>query len=377
MVANHASFTVGLIADDLTGANDAAVQFARRGWRTLIVLGSDPLINIVMGSDTSLSLVALTTDSRALDRDAAAKATASAVARMSEAGVDRVFLKIDSTMRGSVPGQIAGALSAWRNDEAGALAVVCPAYPQMGRTVVENHVLIDGQRVELSAMRRDRITPVETGDLAELIPGSIYLKKQYHVSQTAGGKEPVVMTFDAATDDDLAALARAIETGGRPAIPVGSAGLAGAMAEAWSIGKGGSVGGHGVRFRELALPPQPRILVQVTSLNPVALAQVNRLSAAIPDVAVLAGQAEEVAMVFNERVEAKQFDIVGLIGGDGARAALARLGASAIQVIDSVLEGVPLGIIVGGHADGMPVFTKSGGFGAEDALVRIVERFRT
>ena len=82
-------------------------------------------------------------------------------------------------------------------------------------------------------------------------------------------------------------------------------------------------------------------------------------------------------MVFNERVEAKQFDIVGLIGGDGARAALARLGASAIQVIDSVLEGVPLGIIVGGHADGMPVFTKSGGFGAEDALVRVVERFRT
>jgi uncharacterized protein YgbK (DUF1537 family) len=65
---------------------------------------------------------------------------------------------------------------------------------------------------------------------------------------------------------------------------------------------------------------------------------------------------------------------VGLIGGDGARAALARLGASGIRIEDSVVEGIPRGVIVGGTADGLRVFTKAGGFGGEDALVRAVER---
>ena len=58
--------------------------------------------------------------------------TADAVNALMNAGVDRVFLKIDSTMRGSVPGQVAGALAAWRTRHPDARAVVCPAYPRDG-----------------------------------------------------------------------------------------------------------------------------------------------------------------------------------------------------------------------------------------------------
>ena len=76
------------------------------------------------------------------------------------------------------------------------------------------------------------------------------------------------------------------------------------------------------------------------------------------------------------RSSAEPWDILGLIGGDGARETLAQLGASGIRIVDSLLEGVPLGLVVGGRADGTPVFTKAGGFGAEDALVRIVERMK-
>jgi uncharacterized protein YgbK (DUF1537 family) len=63
-----------------------------------------------------------------------------------------------------------------------------------------------------------------------------------------------------------------------------------------------------------------------------------------------------------------------MIGGDGARETLRTLGASGIRIVDSLIEGVPHGVIEGGEADQMPVFTKAGGFGAEDALVRCVER---
>jgi uncharacterized protein YgbK (DUF1537 family) len=125
-----------------------------------------------------------------------------------------------------------------------------------------------------------------------------------------------------------------------------------------------------------------RILILVTSLNPVSHRQIARLNAAFPEVRALvaptirveAPVAEQLATRFAELVKQGGGDLIGLVGGDGARAALTRLDASAIRIFDSLLEGIPLGVVVGGAADGVPVFTKAGGFGDEDALVRIVER---
>ena len=368
---------LGLIADDLTGANDAAVQFARCGWSTLLVLERSamarPLAHRSLGEGGSV--VAVTTDARALDNAAAEKATADAVAQLVDAGIDRIFLKIDSTMRGSVPGQIAGALSAWRPAGSAASAVVCPAYPQMGRTVVENRVLIDGGLLELSPIGRDPVTPVRTSDLAVLIPGSEKRGREpFSTGNSEKGSRPLfsITTVDASSDEDLAVLATAIVAAGAPVIPVGSAGLAKAMASAWS-----AVPKRAADERRHRVPPDPRILVQVTSLNPVSLAQVARLAEKFPDVLVLTGEARSASAAVHEHLRSGRWDVLGLVGGDGARAAVARLGASAIRIVDTLLEGVPLGVIIGGAADGMPVFTKAGGFGNEDALVRIVEGLKT
>ncbi|WP_324613687.1 nucleotide-binding domain containing protein, partial [Achromobacter xylosoxidans] len=50
--------------------------------------------------------------------------------------------------------------------------------------------------------------------------------------------------------------------------------------------------------------------------------------------------------------------------------------ASGIALVDEVMGGVPLGTLTGGTADGLPVVTKAGGFGAEDVLVRAVRAIR-
>ena len=86
--------------------------------------------------------------------------------------------------------------------------------------------------------------------------------------------------------------------------------------------------------------------------------------------------AEHLARAFAEHLERGEWDVLGLIGGDGARETLGRLGASGIRIVGSLVEGVPLGIVVGGAADGTPVFTKAGGFGDEHALVECVERLK-
>jgi uncharacterized protein YgbK (DUF1537 family) len=374
---------LGVVADDLTGAGDASVQFAKRGWHTLLKLEvrhevrlkpdttDTATTNTTITSNTtptpvvsgfSRTVIAVTTDSRALDNNAAKTLTADAVHAVMDAGVDRLFLKLDSTMRGSVAGQVAGALAAWRTRYRDARAVVCPAYPAMGRTVESRRLLVHGEPVERTAFGRDPVTPVRTSDMAALLAGLS------HIS-----------VVDAATDADLMAIAASISTAGLSVIAVGSGGLAGALASTWCEPSASGIAVNDI----ISKRKKPRILLQVSSLNPVSHAQVARLKGECPDVVVLLAPAERgdsaaivehLARAFVEQLERGPWDILGLIGGDGARETLAQLGASGIRIVDSLLEGVPLGLVVGGQADGTPIFTKAGGFGAEDALVRIVER---
>jgi uncharacterized protein YgbK (DUF1537 family) len=354
---------LAVIADDLTGAGDASVQFAKRGWRTLLALDSmslDPLVD-----SSGPSVIAVTTDCRALTNNAAETRTKNALIALIAAGAERVFVKIDSTMRGSVPGQVAGAIAAWQTRHADARAIVCPAYPAMGRTIESNRLLVNGEPVERTAFGRDPVSPVTTGDMSVLLPIS-----------------PCISIRDAATDADLMAIASSISESGWSVIAVGSGGLAGALAGVWCASA-----------RENARPANdlipkrknPRILLQVSSLNPVSHAQVARLKATYPEVVVLLPPSERrdpatvaatLARECAEQIGREEWDILGLIGGDGARETLAQLGASGIRIVDSLVEGIPFGLVVGGQADGTPVFTKAGGFGAEDALVRCVERMK-
>jgi uncharacterized protein YgbK (DUF1537 family) len=372
---------LGLVADDLTGACDASVQFARRGCKTLLVLkgpeGRESL--------ESPTVLVVTTDSRALSNPVAEKITREALLRLMDAGVDRVFLKIDSTMRGSISGQVAGALAAWRTRHANARAIVCPAYPRMGRTVQGNRLLVNGEPVDRTAIGHDPVSPVRTSDMGVLL-----------------SKSDAVSTVDATTDDDLMKVAKTIADAGPAVIPVGSGGLAEALAATWlghshRVQSGPFRGDLSGRPDAVGSGKSPRILLQVTSLNPVSHAQVDRLALRYPSVQVVqeaeqlqevrpivvlvapverragGSVAERLAAKFAQLVERGQWDLLGLIGGDGARAALGRLGASGIRIFDSLLEGIPLGAVVGGTADGVAVFTKAGGFGDEDALVKIVD----
>jgi uncharacterized protein YgbK (DUF1537 family) len=319
------------------------------------------------------TVIAVTTDCRALDNATARQRTAQALTSLLDLGIDRVFLKIDSTMRGSVPGQVEGALDAWRVRYPDARVVLCPAYPRMGRTIESKQVLVKGEPVHRTAIGRDPVTPVLTSDMTVLLPESARITMP-----------------DAATDDDLLAIAGSIAAAGSSVVPVGSGGLAEALAEVWSSAR---------RVR-----PQPddapasltrgnscRILVQISSLNPVSHAQVLRLKRTFPDVVVLSPPegpsgprggsrpedvAADLARRFAELFAREHFDAIGLVGGDGARATLKELGASGIRIINRLVEGIPVGVVTGGSADGLPVFTKAGGFGAEDALVRCVERIR-
>ena len=372
---------VGLVADDLTGATDSAVQFAEAGWSAHLLLGRGSAPKITASAP---SLLAVVTGVRPAAAEVAAERTATAVEDLLAHGCERLYLKIDSTVRGSVAAQLRGALTAWGTAHPGAAAVLCPAFPAQGRTVVGGQVLVDGVPVARTAAAADPVTPVLDSRLERLVPGATATTLAGLGTRGSRGDAHIAFV-DAATDADLAAVAACVDGLGPAWVPAGSAGLAAAMARQWS---GGTTGPR-TPGRACA-----RILVGVSSLHPIALSSVQRLRELMatagprnrPVVDLIttpttpadaattaAGFGAEVA----EQLLDAPYDAVVLVGGDGAAAALDRAGATAITVQSALAPGVPIGTIVGGAAHGARVVTKSGGFGDADSLIHIIDRLQS
>lgn len=408
----------GIVADDLTGATDSAVQFASDGWNTSVSLTMPDV-----GTARHGAVVAVLSDARALPAVAARMASALAVTGLRDSGVENIFLKIDSTMRGSVAHQIAGALESWRTVHPDAVAVVCPSYPAMGRIVVDGHLLVYGKQVQSTAIGIDPVTPVLTSDLRELIPESVCVQlasvspaENAKILETAFAAGPQIVVVDASTDAEVALLAETIHELGPRAIPVGAGGLAVAMARVWST--------------ELSSDSQPmpradRVVVVVSSLHEVSRDQTEKLVAEtaagricilqprledalspatisswiaqelpsgthLPEIIVVSSPAERpetgggigpsaseliaesLATITAAVFDAGSVDAAVLVGGEGARSVLERLGAESLLIRYAIREGVPIGLIDGGRADGTTVVTKAGGFGEPSSILDIV-----
>jgi len=306
----------GMIADDLTGACDAGVQFVDHGFSSAVWLRE----NI-----QTAEMNVLTTDSRA-DSPTTARAKVRDACRIfRERGIELVYKKIDSTLSGNVAEEIEAALEASGRP----MAWITPAFPAMGRTVVNGKLRVGG---------------VERGS----VPASKRL-----------------LPWDACSTEDLGGIAsQALASEPQPLL-AGSAGLAAELAAALAALCGRR---PGVRLRP-AISGPPVCLIG--SQNPVTRAQLERLRGARPDVRIL-----EVARDRCDPDAVRRLLPAGALiisGGDTAGFVCRVLQAAAIRLECEVLTGIPLGRLVGGEADGLPVVTKAGGFGEEPALVRVVE----
>ena len=264
---------VGLVADDLTGAADAAAQFAAEGWSAYVLCGRTARPEVV---DEGPSLLAVVTGVRAARDDEAAVDTAAGVRGLVALGCDRLYVKIDSTMRGSVASQLRGALDAWGARCPGAVVVLCPAFPDEGRVVVGGAVLVDGVPVHRTHAAIDPITPVTESRLDRLVPGAIAAALPDLACPPEGNgiglQRRRVLFVDASSDADLDAAAAAVSGLGSQGVAAGSAGLAGALARQWSV-RATAVTAH--------IAPSTRMLIGVTSLHPLARELVERLETAV------------------------------------------------------------------------------------------------
>ncbi|EHK63176.1 D-threonate kinase [Achromobacter arsenitoxydans] len=395
---------IAIVADDLTGSGDTAVQFVRAGWSTHLSIG---------GADEALSgpategveVLSVTTNSRALNAADAADVIRRNVRQLRDAGVSRLYKKVDSTLRGAFKAEIDAARDAWGED---AIAVICPAFPATGRTVEQGILYVNGKPVTETSAATDPVTPVTESHIPTLLGCAHVAPLDGDTPETLAARIAQAgntVVVDAATDADLERLARAIGLLGERALPVGAGGLAVPLARVWA-----------------GADQTAPVVVVVTSQHSAARAQAAALQAAGADtwtpsldqladdaqwqawsqpllqahaqapaeagtILLLApeGQragldsetvADRLGSLAAQLIRASRAAGVVATGGDGARSVLVALQANGIALVDEVMGGVPLGTLTGGTAVGLPVVTKAGGFGTEDVLVRAVRAIR-
>jgi uncharacterized protein YgbK (DUF1537 family) len=337
-----------LIADDLTGACDAAAPFAARGRRSVVLL--DP-----SADPGDAHVIAVSTDSRDATPAQVAPAMAATWARVAAHSARVLFKKIDSTLRGNTALEIHAALDAFGCRA----AVVCPAFPAMRRVVSDGHLKI-----------------TSASDF-----GPIHLETHLRCAHVKAGEIRAalergerVVSLDAGCDADLDQLTAEILAIEGQILWTGSAGLAAALAR--SIGGGSTVA------------PKPPcaspVLFCIGSNHAVTIEQERALRSARNIAETVKSGAHALIRIPSGRVGREQLRqriiasvpaALMLSGGDTAALVCRAIGVHSIELCDELIPGIPRGILRGGDFDGLPVVTKSGGFGNPDALIQIADYF--
>ncbi|MNO67012.1 hypothetical protein D3C76_578130 [compost metagenome] len=213
-----------IIADDLSGAADCAIGFARSGLHTVVAL--DP----GQGTDDA-EVVAVDTDSRRMAASEAAQRTLAAFEVLSGPH-QRLYKKIDSTLRGNWAAEVAAL------QPLAGLAIVAPAFPETGRTVLAGRVWVNGVALEDTDTWRLE-NAGRPADLATLLAEAGLSAGHLGLDELRGDPRAAVSSIvqarvqgakalivDAQNTDDLQALARLSAQLDFPVFWVGSGGLA-------------------------------------------------------------------------------------------------------------------------------------------------------
>jgi uncharacterized protein YgbK (DUF1537 family) len=403
----HRRLDVAIVADDLTGALDAAAPFAGRGLETRILLDFEQAAAAV---ETNTRVLSLTSESRHLSPTAADERVWNAT-RAALAGAPRILLKkIDSTLRGNIAAEIMAGLRATGLQH----VLIAPAVPRHGRIMREGEVFMNGVPLRQTEIGADALSPPPSAPLPQILRAAskdlivhVWTRGAAFALNVEAGIHAYVA--DCETEADLDAIAQFAISHCDEVLPVGASGLATAIASQLAQTLSSELLSAIQRISEQAQNP---ILFVIGSRSAASAEQAARLCAAgaeeltmsfsahtrdgdwildrsvnesTPPVALIVRpessrepnliSASKVAQTLGRTaadiVRRLQVDVVVMVGGDTAFETFQALGVSEASVAGEIMPGVAIGTM---QVDGrsLTFITKAGGFGDANALVEII-----
>ncbi|MGV8987262.1 MAG: four-carbon acid sugar kinase family protein [Cypionkella sp.] len=346
---------VRIVADDLTGALDAAAPFA----------SPDRPVGLVLHDTEIPDRPVLTISSESRDGTAAeaqaATAHACGVLRAAKGGAGALwFHKVDSVLRGHPFLATAAMLKCLEIPK----CLFAPAFPAMGRITSRGMHLVRNGNEWHAAAQSDIAAGLKAAGLNSVSEGTSHIKSEG------------VMVVDATTQADLdRAVARQED---HQLLWVGSRALAESLAGA-----------------AVPLPCPPLAILVIGTSHPASRAQVASANPQTEPAAEtgpirpqqgkcilidpVANSADATATraavhqaVLRIDPSALEGRAMFVAGGDTLSVVLSAIGARSLDCLGEVGPGLPLAIVRGGTLDGCCLVSKSGGFGAPDLLSRMI-----
>lgn len=157
---------LGVVADDFTGASDAASFLTAAGVQTVLVNGT-PKQEIPLPDETRAVVVAL--KSRTAPVKEAVQESLEAFAWLKKMGAAHLYLKYCSTFDSTDQGNIGPVVDAVMERYGYDWTVLCPSLPVNGRTVKNGMLYVNGVKLEESSMKDHPLTPMRKSRISDLM----------------------------------------------------------------------------------------------------------------------------------------------------------------------------------------------------------------
>lgn len=157
---------VGIIADDLTGANDTALQFHNQGAKTKILLDT----SYTPDRKDTTEVWAISSESRNCSTEEALTKVASAVKTFADNfSFEYYYKKIDSTLRGHIALETLTMVDILEYDA----AIIIPAFPQEGRITVGGYHLLKSIPIGRTEIAMDPHSPILESHIPTLLKSQL------------------------------------------------------------------------------------------------------------------------------------------------------------------------------------------------------------
>lgn len=399
-----------VITDDLTGANDTAVQFYKKGLTVDMVFA----LQQVNESNASDVLV-INTDSRSLMIENAQKRIF-VIGEHLNLEQKQIYKKVDSTLRGNIGAELEACLSVSDRN----VAIFCPALPSANRIVKDGVCFVDGKPLLETEFATDPKTPVISSNVNKIIANqtnipvvivNMDLFSESEIIQQIKNRQfnKTIFSFDAKNDDDLKKISQIIKKIDFPIIASGSSGLA-----KYVFSKSLSdlpvlfvIGSMSKKINEQVELLRSEMVIDFISINAerllvdqqyqlslikdmsLILLNKNNLIIKTEGSSEVRGKIDELCDKFSlTRVELgerigdslsslvvsllnnidKSISGLFLTGGDIAMKVIKELKLSNYHIAGEIESGVPYGYFSDNDFSGIPIITKAGAFGSKYVL---------
>ncbi|WP_199880784.1 four-carbon acid sugar kinase family protein [Bacillus massiliglaciei] len=406
-----------LIADDLTGACDAGVQFTKRGMKAAVYFDKPDI------HADSHEVCIIDLDSRSLTKQAAYKKVQACLNVMPSSQSPLFYKKIDSTLRGNIGSEIDAMMDVFSFD----FAVIAPALPALGRLTKAGRHYLHGTPVEETEIGTDPKTPVKESRIVELLSeqssrkaisiSQDKLKNEKDWEKTAAGllaQSYRLFVLDAESEEDLKRIAATFSKLPFRILWVGSAGLAEALPipaskslkNAVQIPHGTVLTLAGSRAEitskqieyMLQFPKMGRVTLDPDKLHN-EIERTREIGRCLKEAETYIKDGKDLVIHVHQKgsrdintgslpsiivyelaaiasAVTKKFNIAGMIltGGDTARSIAAKMGVRGIELVGELEIGLPLSKMIGGP--NLWMATKAGAFGNESSLYQAYQSLK-